>query len=149
MKVRDLRKVIEDRDGGAPLPVEVQELLAAMAPLDDMSIDDFSKLIASAAAKRKKPAASKAKAALNEEVVLKYLDELSNTKSDNAAFETVVKRASKDKGLKAGEAQEIANRFTGQVIKFKSKTEALKAVLARQIADKRAQERASQVSELF
>lgn len=152
MKVKDLRLLLEH--GANPAPAadlsasDLKTLRGALQPLDELTLFDFAALITTAAAKLKKSKADKTKA-LNEVDVVRYLDELNSTRSDNAAFEAVAKRASKDKTIKLAEAQDLAQRFTGEATKFKTKAEAFKAILQRQISDKRAAARSSQVSDLF
>ena len=152
MKVKDLRLLLElgaqSAVGEGVTDSDLKVLHEALQPLEDLSLRDFSALVTIAAAKLKKPKTEKTKA-LNEVGVARYLDELNSTRSDNAAFEAVVKRASKDKAIKLAEAQNLAQRFTGEEIKFKSKTDAFKALLQRQISDRRAAARSSQISDLF
>jgi hypothetical protein len=61
----------------------------------------------------------------------------------------VVKRIEKDRSLKMGDLKEIARGYLGEVPKVKTKGDVLKAILQRQIADKRLLARRDQVSDLF
>jgi hypothetical protein len=152
VKVKDLRHLLEGSVPPAPgsaLSTSVlKELCSALQPLDELPLVELTALVTIAAVKSHKSKVGKPKT-LNEVGVARYLDELNRTRSDNAAFEAVTKRAAKDKTLKLAEAQDLAQRFTGEPNKFKSKTEAFKAILQRQISDKRAAARGSQVSDLF
>lgn len=114
---------------------ELSELLAAISP-------SISKL-ANTVSKRKK-AAEESHAA-----IASLAAELEQVKHDNTAFEAVVDRIKKLKTVKVLEASEIASRFLGEPKVFKSKPEALKAILKRQIADKRASDRQASTSGIF
>ena len=160
MKVGELRKSLQAlaaTQGDADLDL----LAKSIAPLDALDVGDFSKLIAPAIAKATKAEASKAKRveaaaerarqaeASVEVAISRYVTELKQTASENAAFEDIVKRIERDKTVKATHAEQIAQRFMSTAATFKTKKAAMKAVLNRQIADKRAAERSSQVSEIF
>lgn len=114
---------------------ELSELLAAISP-------SISKL-ANTVSKRKK-AAEESHAA-----IASLAAELEQVKHDNTAFEAVVDRIKKLNTVKVLEASEIASRFLGEPKVFKSKPEALKAILKRQIADKRASDRQASTSGIF
>jgi len=114
---------------------ELSELLAAISP-------SISKLATSVS--RRKKAAEESRAA-----IASLAGELEQVKHDNAAFEAVVDRIKKLKTVKVLEASEIASRFLGEHKVFKSKPEALKAILKRQIADKRASDRQASTSGIF
>ena len=88
MKVRDLRSMLQE--GAAATSADARGLADALQPLDEMTFDEFANLVSTAAGKLKKPSAAKS-TALNEVGVTRYLDELGNTRADNAAFEAVIK----------------------------------------------------------
>lgn len=160
MKVGELRKSLREL-ATARGDTDLERLADSMAPLDALEVEDLSKVIASAIAKATRAEALKAKRveaaaekarqaeASVEAAVSRYVTELKQTASDNTAFEDTVKRIERDKAVKAPHAEQIAQRFMSTAATFKTKKSAMKAVLNRQIADKRAAERSSQVSEIF
>ncbi len=127
---RQLHELLEKVD-----EAELSELLAAISP-------SISKL-AITVSKRKKATEE------SQSAISSLAGELEQVKHDNAAFEAVVDRIKKLKTVKVLEASEIASRFLGEHIVFKSKPEALKAILKRQIADKRASDRQASTSGIF
>jgi hypothetical protein len=86
---------------------------------------------------------------LNELGVARYVDELMAAREDNATFEAIIKRIGKDKTIKLAEARLLAEKFVGGSAKYKTKGAAFKAMLERQIADKRAASRGPQISGIF
>ena len=85
----------------------------------------------------------------SEPVIARYLGELEQTKADSRQFETVVERMKKDRQVRPVEAAEIANRFMGGEQSFKTKPEAAKAILHRQITDVRAAGKAEHIADIF
>lgn len=160
MKVRQLRDALEALATSRG-DDDVMALAQLIAPLDDTEVSNFRKLLGPAVAKgvkaeetkaeRARRAAEKAQqeAAKTEAVIARYVGELRSTKSNNSDFETVVKRIEGDRSIKPAHAEAIAHRFMSNDTKYKTKKAAMKAVLKRQITDKRATDRASQVSEIF
>lgn len=150
MKVAELRQKLRALAGDE---AELDALLKALEPLDDLTIADLCEKIASGKVKKKKNSTTKAAkvsaAPANEVGVARYVEELQSTKDDNASFEAVIHRLEKDRTIKVPEAQLIAERFTGQAKKYPSKPKAIKAILDRQIDDKRSASRGPQISGLF
>lgn len=151
MKVAELRHMLSALAGAAD--ADLDALLKVLEPLDHLTIADLCEKIASGKVKKKKSTPIKApKAAAPPANVLgvaRYAEELKATKDDNASFEAVIRRLEKDRTIKAPEAQLIADQFTGQAKKYPSKPKAIKAILDRQIADKRSASRGPQISGLF
>lgn len=132
--------------------LELDALLKVLEPLGELTIDELCEKIASGKVKKKKSIASKipkAPGPTNELGVARYVEELQSTKEDNASFEAVIRRLEKDRTIKAPEAQLIAEQFTSLAKKYPSKPKAIKAILDRQIEDKRAASRGPQISGLF
>lgn len=152
MSVKRFRETllrIEDDQSAA-----LQRLAALLQPIEELDLDDFAKAIEPAIKKRAATEARKREqreqsAAEKEALIASYLEELGATKSDNVAFENVVKRIETDRKLKAAEIEQIAQRFMATSATYRTKKAATKAILARQIADKRAGQRSSQVSGIF
>lgn len=134
---------------------ELSLLETTLKTLDDLSIEDLCAKIESGKVKKRK-ASTKNKAtnpiktnSINEGGVTRYLDELMSAREDNSTFEAIVRRAEKDRTIKLAEANLIARGFTGTSQQHKSKGKALKAVLDRQISDRRTAVRGGQISGLF
>jgi hypothetical protein len=87
--------------------------------------------------------------AVDEPAVGRYLSELEQTKTNSRQFEMVIGRMKKDKAVRIGEAREIARRFTGSGQTYKTKPEAAKAILQRQITDVRAAAKAEHIADIF
>lgn len=130
---------------------ELSALIAQLSPAGARPLSDFATAIAPAIAKLSKPARASAKkpAKSATQPVGGYLDELTAVRDDNAAFEAIIERLEKDRTFKVADAKDLAARFTGQTAPYKTKKDALKAILQRQIIDKRAANRAPQISGLF
>ncbi|HWK32688.1 MAG TPA: hypothetical protein VNR51_03280, partial [Hyphomicrobium sp.] len=132
-----------------------------LQPLDDLNVGELAKVVAPALTKRtalevrrqeqaaRTAARAKSTAANKAEIVARYLQELEATKSDNIAFEQVISRLEKDRAIKTVDIEQIAQRFTSSSAKYRTKRAAAKAMLNRQIADRRAEQRSSQVSGIF
>lgn len=131
-----------------------------LADYQELSVDDFclkarasllkkSKPKKTASVPKAKPAKASKTSDVSEPVVGRYLSELEQTKADSRAFEKVVDRMKKDKEVRVGEAREIAKRFTGSSQSYKSKPEAAKAILQRQITDVRAEGKAEHIADIF
>lgn len=160
MKVRQLREVLEAH-AASDAADDLMRLAKLIAPLDAAEVVDLCKLLSPAIAKGIKAEATKTErarraeekaqeaAAKIEGAITQYVAELQSTKSDNSAFESVVKRIEGDRSIKSAQAEEIAHRFMSNDTAYKNKKAAMKAVLKRQITDKRTADRTSQVSELF
>jgi ribosomal protein L12E/L44/L45/RPP1/RPP2 len=147
VKVRSLREVI---DKGGCSSSDAAELQALLAEIDDAELDEFVAAIKTAVAKVASSLARR-RAALEEgaRLIGQVVAELERTKHDNSAFEQVVERMKKSKAIKPNDASEIASRYLGAQHLFKSKTEAAKAILKRQIGDKRASNRQARVHDIF
>lgn len=130
---------------------ELSSLIEQLSAIDGRSLPEFAKAIAPAIAKLSKPskASTKKPPKAATQSITNYLDELNAVRDDNAAFEAIIARLDKDRTFKVADAKELAARFTGQATAFKTKKDALKAVLQRQIVDKRTADRAPQISGLF
>lgn len=128
-----------------------KELVDLLASVDDAEELQLVEVMRPGVAKLAKTLATERTrvSKLNQAAISALLDELQNTKHDNATFEDVIKRATKDRALKVADAVEVAKLFTGEPRKFKSKLEAFDAILKRQIADKRGAARSSQISGIF
>lgn len=145
MKVKALRDILQTLTSGG-----VRQLDELLANVDDAELPELVAAIKPAITKlaasisRKKQAAKDFKSA-----IAQLATELAQSKHDNVAFEAVVDRIRKLKSVKLAEASEIASRFLGENKIFKSKPEALKAILKRQIADKRSADRQATTSGIF
>jgi len=160
MKVKQLREALLTIAADARAD-SLAQLANLMQPLDLLDVSDLTKTLSAALEKRAKAEATKqaktqqaavrAKeaAAQIEAAIARYTQELEETKSDNLAFEQVVKRIEADRSIKAVHAEQIAHRFISTKREYKTKKAATKAMLQRQIADKRAAQRSSQVSGIF
>jgi ribosomal protein L12E/L44/L45/RPP1/RPP2 len=147
VKIKALRDIL--RNAGATSQ-DTHALEALLEQIDEADIAELVSAITPAVAKVATSLAKRRRAAANAEAVItQFVTELQNTKLDNAAFAAVVDRIKKTKAIKLGDATEIANRYLSDNQTFKSKPEAAKAILKRQISDKRASERQAGVSGLF
>lgn len=153
MTVKVIRQLLEDGQAGIAdegVRREIASLADLLTAIDDRSVADLCKAIAPAIAKLSKPAKAPAKKAKPATRSLDAcLDELTALRDDNAAFEAVIARLEKDRTFKVADAKDLAARFTGQPATYKTKKDALKAILQRQIVDKRTADRAPQISGLF
>jgi hypothetical protein len=166
MKIADLRRVLEatvkqdalgkDIDAAAAL----QTFSLMLADYQDLSVYEFclkareglqkkSKAKKAASAPKAKVAKAPKASAVSEPAIGRYLSELEQTKADSREFERVVNRMKKDREVRVGEAREIARRFTGSAQTYKSKPEAAKAILERQITDVRAAGKAEHIADIF
>jgi hypothetical protein len=139
--LEDLAKLLEPLDA-----LEVSALQRVLTPALKRSADAEAKRqqkIKDAEARQRQAEAAGAAA------VSRYVQELEATKVDNVAFEQVVKRIETDRGIKTSHAEQIAHRFMSNTARYATKKSATKAILKRQISDKRASQRSSQVSGLF
>jgi hypothetical protein len=127
VKVKELRDALGSYHAKQ---ADIQAFDELLEPLNELEVDELCAAIRVSVAKLSKAATAKKKKlqALNTEAVDRYAAELATTTDDNTAFEAVVKRIEKDRAIKVAEAKEIARRFTGEVLKSKSKGETLKAV---------------------
>lgn len=151
MKVAELRLKLSGLVGVSDADLDI--LLNVLEPLDNLTIADLCEKIASGKVKKKKSTAAKEPKApaqpANELEIARYVEEFRATKDDNASFEAVIGRLERDRTIKLPQAQLIADKFTGQTKKYPSKPKAIKAILDRQIADKRSASRGPQISGLF
>jgi hemoglobin-like flavoprotein len=141
--------------------VALKELAKLFQPLDTLEVSALLKVLAPALKKsadaetkrqqKAKDAEAKQRQADAAAVaaVSQYIEELEATKADNTAFEQVVKRIETDRAIKPSHAEQIAHRFMSNTASYATKKAATKAILKRQISDKRAAQRSSQVSGLF
>lgn len=148
MKIKKLREIISGSENESE---DAWKLVTLLAEIDDAEVAEFASSIKSAVTKISKSLAQKRKAAEEADaLVAQFVAELQSTKSDNSAFEAVVERMKKTRAVKVQQATEIARRFLGEDDKqFKSKPEAAKAILKRQISDKRSADRQAHTSGIF
>jgi hypothetical protein len=161
MKIADLRRAVEQAVRQGALgedadAVSLQAFSLMLADYQDLTVDEFCRKARDGLQKKTKPskAASPKSAkpttpAVNEPAINRYSGELDQTKGDSRQFETVVARMKKDKLVRVAEAQEIAKRFMGSSHLYKTKPEAAKAILQRQITDVRAAGKAKHISDIF
>lgn len=140
---------------------ELLELAKLLEPLDSLEVSALEKVVAPTLKKRADAEARKQKRAEEAEslerqaeaasatAVARYIQELEAARSDNLAFEQVVKRIEADRAIKPSHAEQIAHRFMSNTARYATKKSATKAILKRQISDKRAAQRSSQVSGIF
>jgi len=132
-----------------------RELTALLADHPDLPVDVFCLRVREGLRKKPrkaaaaKPAKAAAASALNEPAIARYLGELRQTRTDTRQFERVVERMKKDKQVKLGEVREIARRFIGGSQSYKTKGDAVKAVLQRQMTDVRAEGKAEHIADIF
>jgi hypothetical protein len=176
MKIAELLQAVEEalqrgaRVSGADA-ASVEAFASMLADYRELGIEEFCrkardglqkgakarKASGAAAAKSARPAAAKppkaakpaASPAVSEPAVARYSGELDRTRFDSRQFEAVVERLKKDKEVRIGEAREIARRFLGSTQSYKSKPEAAKAILQRQITDIRAEGKAERIADIF
>lgn len=156
MNISQLRQALEELKRTDPkwqaseAQADIGAVIQLLAAQGDITIQEFCEHVVNALSK-KAGSSKTAKAAkpINEVGVERYLGELNAALDDNAAFEAIVKRAEKDKSIKLDEALQIALKFTGSNPSKKTKAAAWKAVLDRQIADRRSAQRIRQVPGLF
>lgn len=147
MKIKELRKLLQAADVASE---DLDALVAMLAEIDDAEVSDLVPSIRSGV--KKLSATLEKKRRAREEVatdIEKFVSELQATKQDNKAFEAVILRIKKARSIKAPEITEIANRFLGSDREFKSKADAARVLLKRQIDDKRALDRQAKISEIF
>jgi len=161
VKIADLLRAVEqavrqgshgeDADGAS-----LQAFSLMLADYQDLTVDEFCRKARDGLQKKIKPSkasspnlAKAATPAVNEPAIGCYLGELEQTKADSRQFETVVARMRKDKDVRIAEAREIAKRFMGKSHPYKTKPEAAKAILQRQITDVRAAGKANHISDIF
>ncbi len=145
MKIKQLREILESSS-----PSEsARGLSDALVSLDDVDLALLTEAIKPALAKLARVAALKRNAESGKTAIAGYVAELNEAKFDNATFEAVIARLKKDKAIKATEANEIASQFLGETKIYKSKADAIKAVLKRQISDKRATDRGPRIQDIF
>ena len=85
----------------------------------------------------------------NQSIAVRYLQELDQTRTNSRQFETIIIRMKKDKNVRVAEAREIATGFVGGTRNFKTKADAIKAILQRQITDIRTAEKAERIGDIF
>lgn len=161
MKIADLRRAVEQavRQGSGDQDADgasLQAFCLLLADYQDLTVDEFCRKARDGLQKKTKPSkaaspkpANAATHAVNEPAIGRYLGELEQTKADSRQFETVVTRMKKDKDVRIAEAREIARRFMGSSHPYKTKPEAAKAILQRQITDIRAAGKAKHISDIF
>ena len=161
MKIADLRRAVEQavRQGSLGEDADAAALQAfsqLLADYPDLAIDEFCRKARDGLEKKTKPSkgaspkpAKAAGTSINEPAIGRYTVELEQTKADSRQFETVVARMKKDMDVRIAEAREIARRFMGSSHPYKTKPEAAKAILQRQITDIRAAGKAKHISDIF
>lgn len=147
MKVKSLREAIR---GSGPDTDDARQLADLLADIDDAEVSDLISAIKAPVAKLAATLAKRRAAAEEADAVIAaFVTELERTRLDNSAFQDVVDRIKKSKKVKLNDAVQIAGRFLGEHKTFKSKPEAAKAILKRQIGDKRSSDRKAQASDIF
>lgn len=145
MKVRELRQRLCFSGGE-----DISQLDTLLSAIDEA---DIAHLVAAM-----KPVVAKLQAGINKQRLFNqqseaaidgFVRELQGAKNDNSSFEAIVERMKKSKAIKIGEATAIASKFLGEPKSFKSKPEAAKAILKRQIGDRRAAERKTGASDIL
>jgi hypothetical protein len=171
MKIAELLRVLEQalRQEAPSMETDkasAQPFSLLLAEYRDLTVDEFcrkardglqkknkAKTVAPATKPAKttpaKTAPAKAGSTVNETAVGLYLGELQQTKGDSSQFETVIARMTKDKEVRLPEAREIARIFMGSSRAYKTKAEAAKAILQRQITDVRAAGKAKHIGDIF
>ena len=145
MKVKALRDNLRSLTAD-----DIRQLDELLASVDEADLSELIGEIRAPIAKLATALSKRRKTAEDSQAAITRLaGELEQSKHDNTAFEAVVDRIKKLKTVKVHEASEIASRFLGEHKVFKSKPEALKAILKRQIADKRASDRQASTSGIF
>jgi hypothetical protein len=153
-----LRKGVLTQDAEAAAAFQVISSLLADYP--DFSVEEFSVKARDGLKKKSNgkktaslPLVKATKAAktvvLSEPAIGRYLGELEQTKFDSRQFEKVVDRMKKDREVKVSEAREIARRFTSSSQTYRTKPEAAKAILQRQITDVRTAGKAEHIPDIF
>lgn len=122
------------------------ELIALLKDNKDLEIVEFCKMAKNGLSTKSKRASNQK---LNEVAVARYLSELKQTKTRNAEFEAVVSRMKKDRSIRIAEAKAIAKKFVSDKRTYKTKAEIFRAILQRQIDDKRAQSKVERINDIF
>jgi hypothetical protein len=165
MKIGELLRALEALQQGAlredtSAPASLQAFFLMLADYQHLSVDEFclkardglqkkSKLKKAGSTPKAKIINAPKTSVVSEPVIDRYLSELEQTKVDSRQFEKVVERLKKDKEIRVGEAREIAKRFTNSSQTYKSKPEAARAILQRQITDVRAAGKAEHIEDIF
>lgn len=146
MKIKQLRELVEASSSSGP----ARDFSDALISLDDVDLALLTAAIKPALAKLAKVETQKRKAESGKkDAIASYVAELNKTKLDNFTFEAVIVRLKNDKAVKVAEANEIAGQFLGEPKAYRSKAEAIKAVLKRQITDKRSTDRGPRIQDIF
>lgn len=156
MTVEELRRVLEE--GGVwqrlfenpEAKSQLDSLSQLLTDYGNLSISEFCEKAREGLkkkAKARKPAPSGLVS--NQSIAVRYLQELDQTRTDSRQFETIIARMKKDKNVRVAEACEIATGFVGGTRNFKTKADAVKAILQRQITDIRTAEKAERISDIF
>ena len=147
MKVKSVREAI--RGSGAEAE-DFRKLDALLAEIDNAEVSEFVAAIKVPVAKVAAALAERRRATEEADAIIaSIVAELERTKWDNVAFEAVVDRMKKTKAIKLGEATQIATLFLGEGKAYKTKPEAAKTILKRQISDKRSSNRQTRASDIF
>jgi hypothetical protein len=141
----------------APENEAINGFARLLADYEDFTIEEFCQKARVGLEKKTKakktPASTVIKkpdpSAFNQPAVERYVGELEQTKTDSRQFEKIIERMKKDKEIRVAEAREIASRFMRSSKSFKTKPEAVKAILQRQITDVRADGKAERIGDIF
>ena len=145
MNVKSLRDILTSLGDAIP-PADLARLDTALRALDELSIAELCDRLVAGRKKAKQSPRSKAP---NHEAVTRYLDELGESEQNVETFKAVLDRAKADRTIKVREATLIAQKYLGTDAEIKTKPAALKAIAARQFADRRREARKRKVSGLF
>ena len=156
MTVEELRRVLEESRVWQRLfenPVAKSQLGSLSQLLTEYGHLSISEFCEKAREGLKKKAKAK-KSALSEltsnpSITVRYFEELDQTRTDSRQFETIIARMKKDKNVRVAEARDIATRFVGGTRNFKTKADAVKAILQRQISDIRAADKLGRIADIF
>jgi len=141
MNVKSLREGLGDI---GLTPAVLASLDAALRPLDNMSLEEFCGQLAKIKISKRKPEPGP-----DGSLVLRYLEDLNNSRKDAAMFKAVLERVRTDRAVKVREAILLAQAFLGDQRGYKSKPMALKAIATRQFNEERIAAQKRKVSGIF
>lgn len=122
------------RLGGARAASEELSKLARELNKSGWSLDELHE---SGAGLSKTKTSADAHSVVDQELVLRYVDLLVDTQSNNDAFDLAIKKLKGDKLPKLGDLRQIARRFAGYELSGKTKAEFIRKIVERQALDAR------------
>jgi hypothetical protein len=155
MTVEELRRALEQgglghlflKDTGAT--GELEAFYQLLTEYSELSLSEFCVKARDGLKKKSKIKIAVPNSLPRQSPVVRYLNELKETKTDTHQFERVVGRMKKDKEIRIGEAREVAMQFVGGTRIYKTKADAFKAILQRQISDIRAANKLDSIADIF